>query len=302
MKPRGLDTLLQWIAPPEIKSYYEFVEKSVEDRTKLEENLQDGSTDKKNMRKDIFHYLFQSKDPDTGEKSYSPDELWSEANLLIIAGSSTTSTILSALLFYLAHNSRSYKRLAAEIRTMFERTDDIRWGPSLNSCHYLRACLNETFRMSPAGPSELSREVLPGGYTVDGVFYPEGTQIGISGWAINYNEQYFPDCNSYRPERWIVDEEDGFTADQVACAHSALFPFSSGPDTCVGKNLAWRELMITTGRLLYRMDVRLPPGADVGGGAPELGWGRRNKYQYLLRDAWVSLRNGPLLQFKQVEH
>lgn len=271
------------------------------ERTKLEEKLQKDSAGEKDMRKDMFHYLFNAKDSETGKRSYSSDELWSEANLLIIAGSSTTSTILSALFFYLARNPRAYSKLTTEIRTTFKSADDIKWGTSLTSCHYLRACLNETMRMSPAGPSELPREVLPGGYTVDGVIYPEGTLLGTSGWALNYNEDYFPDCNTYRPERWIIDEKEGFTAEDVARAQSAFFPFSSGPDTCVGKNLAWQELMITVGRTLRRMDIRLPPGVDVGGGAPELGWGRRNKNQYLLGDAWISLRDGPVLQFKNVE-
>ena len=299
LKPRGLDTILQWIAPPEIKAYYGLVEKSVLDRTELEKKLQSESSGENHMRKDIFHYLFQSKDPDTGKPSYSSDELYAEAHMFIIAGSDTTAAVLSALFFYLARNPRAYSRLTAELRAKFHSANDIRWGPALNSCSYFRACLNEAMRMSPPGPSEFPREVLPGGCTVDGFFCPEGTILGVSYWALNRNEKYFPDCNKYRPERWIVNEKDGFTAEQVASAQSAFFPFSAGPYACLGKNLAWRELTIAAGRLLYRMDMRLPPGIDVGGGSPGLGWGREDKDQFLLRDAYVALRNGPLLQFKR---
>ena len=298
LKPYGLDALLEWTAPQGIKSYYQFVEKSVADRTKLEEKFQEEGSNDKHIRKDIFHYLFQSKDPDTGKPAYSFGELFAEAQLFIIAGSDTTALTLSALFFYLARNPHAYSRLTAEIRTKFQSVSDIRWGPNLISCDYLQGCLNETLRMSPPVASELPREVLAGGFTVDGFSYPKGTIIGVSSWSLNRNEQYFPDCNTFRPERWIVDEKEGFTAEQVMRAHSAFFPFSAGPYACMGKNLAWRELTVVTGRLLYRMDMRLPHGIDVGGGSPELGWGRADKNQFLLRDAYVSLRDGPFLQFK----
>ncbi|KAL8822413.1 MAG: hypothetical protein Q9191_006853, partial [Dirinaria sp. TL-2023a] len=300
LKPRGLDTMLEWISPPEIKRYYHLVEESVSNRTALEEKLQNESTDESHMRKDIFHYLFQSKDPDTGKPSYSLDELHAEAHMFIVAGSDTTAAVLSALFFYLMHYPEAYSKVTAELRTNFHSADDIRGSTSLNSCDYLRACLNEAMRMFPPGASELPRVVLPGGCAVDGFIYPEGTALGISSWALNYNERYFPDSHKYRPERWTVNGngKDGFTADQVASAQSAFFPFSQGPYACLGKNLAWRELTIAAGRLLHRMNMRLPPGIDVGGGSPGLGWGREDKNQYLLRDAYIAIRDGPLLQFK----
>lgn len=298
LKPRGLDTILEWVAPPEIKGYYQLVEQSVLDRTKLEEKLQSESTDEKQMRKDIFHYLFQSKDPNTGKPSYSPDELNAEAHMFIIAGSDTTASVLSAIFFYLVRYPQACSRLTTELRTKFQSANDIKWGPSLLSCDYLRACLNEAMRMFPPGASELPRVVLRGGCTVEGTFYPEGTILGASIWALNYNEKYFPDSHKYRPERWLANEKDGFTAEQAASAHAAFFPFSQGPYACMGKNLAWRELYVAVGRLLYRMDMRLPPGIDVGGGSPKLGWGRRNKDEYLLHDSYLALRHGPVLQFK----
>ena len=153
--------------------------------------------------------------------------------------------------------------------------------------------------MSPAGAGEFIREVQPGGLEVDGEFFPEGVQLGSSNWSLNYNEEIFLDALVYRPERWIVDEKTAVTAEQVARAHSSFHPFSAGPDSCIGKNLALMELMITIGKTLYRMDVRALPGDMLGGGAPELGWGRRNRNQYQLRDAYISLRDGPMVQFRK---
>lgn len=297
LKPRGLNSILEAITPKKIKGYYEFVEKSVVERTELEKELKNSNHE--NIRKDMFHYLFQCKDSNTGRPAYSADELDAEANLLIIAGSGTTSVMLSAFFFYVSCNSRVYDRVTKEIRTTFRSAKDIYGGTALSSCEYLRACINETMRMSPAGPSELVREVLSGGCTVDGIFLPKGTLIGTSGWALNYSEDYFPDAYTYRPERRIVDKANDFTVEAVTRSQSAFFPFGFGPGSCVGKNLALLELMTIIGRTLYHYDMRRLPGNTLGGGAPELGWGRRSKDRYLLEDAYIALRDGPIVQFKK---
>lgn len=44
------------------------------------------------VRKDLFHYLLDARDPQTGE-GYSMSELWSESNLLIAAGEVTLSKL-----------------------------------------------------------------------------------------------------------------------------------------------------------------------------------------------------------------
>ncbi|KAK6849801.1 cytochrome P450 [Apiospora arundinis] len=58
------------------------------------------------------------------------------------------------------------------------------------------------------------------------------------------------------------------------------------------------ELMITVARTMYQLDIRQAPGSTKGGGTPELGWGARDRGQYQLVDAFVSLRHGPEVQFR----
>lgn len=64
-------------------------------------------------------------------------------------GGETISTALSALVFYLSRNPGAYKRLADEIRSTLSSTADIRGGPRLAGCKYLRACIDEVLRMFP---------------------------------------------------------------------------------------------------------------------------------------------------------
>ena len=299
LKPRGLNILLESITPKIIKQYYEFVEDSVAERTEIEKKTHGSHLDGRKKRKDMFHYLFQAKDPETGGPAFSARDLLAEAHLLIIAGSDTTSTSLCGLFFYITHHPRVYEKLVNEIRSTFQSVHQISSGPQLTSCQYLRACIDEAMRMAPAGPCELSRTVLAGGSWIDGDFFPEGVTVGMAGFTDGRREETFGDPNLYRPDRWIVDEKSGVTAEEVAHIRSGFHPFSTGPGNCIGQNLAMLEIMITVARTLYRMDVRLVPECTLGEGKPELGWGRRDRNQYQLIDAYISVREGPVVQFKE---
>ncbi|KAL9007636.1 MAG: hypothetical protein Q9173_007140 [Seirophora scorigena] len=300
LNPRGLRKLLDIISPPDIKAYNAFIEESVASRIKAENSSEKPSRDRDSTRQDMFHFLLQAKDPDTGKPAYSQQELFAEAKLLVVAGSDTTSINLCAFFFYVTRNPRPYRKLIEEIRSTFNSADEIVGGPKLSSCNYLRACLDESMRLTPATPSELSRTILAGGLTIDGEHYPAGVVVGTSEWSSGRSDEY-GDPFVYRPERWLVDETAGVTSEEVARIHSLFHPFSAGWGNCAGQNLAILELLTTIARTLYRLDVRAEPGSALGEGAPELGWGRRDRKQYQLDDAYVSLRDGPMIQFKKRE-
>ncbi|KFX99251.1 hypothetical protein V490_01879 [Pseudogymnoascus sp. VKM F-3557] len=298
LKPKGLDGLLESVTPKNIKDYYAFVEECVIKRRTEEESLKRSGADESQGRKDMFHYLFNTTD-DAGNPAYSANELNAEANLLIIAGSDTTSTILSGFWFYLTRQPRAYAKLVKEIRTTFKSADDIKMGPALISCKYLQACVDETLRLSPAGLSELAREVLPGGLNIAGHHIPEGIHVGVTTWALMHHEECFGDPWVYRPERWIVDSATGVTAEDIARAQSCFNPFTIGQGSCIGRKLAMAELLIATAKTLHRMDVRLAPGDTLGAGAPERGWGMRSTDHITLKDAYIAVRDGPMVQFRR---
>ena len=297
IKPRGLNQLLEIIAPKDVKMWVKFVAESVTSRIELEKELQSRATDEE-MRRDMFHYLFQAKDPETGETAFSERDLIAEANLFLVAGSDSTSGALCSFFFYITHDATVYSKLVSEIRNTWASVDEIVHGPQLATCQYTRACIDEALRLTP-GPSELVRTVQHGGLVVDGEVVPEGFDVATSMWSSNRNDATYGDASVFRPERWIVDEKTHTTAEDVTRIRAAFHPFSSGPDNCVGKNLAIMELMVMVSRTLYRLDVRLVPGSTVGEGAPELGWGRNDRSQYVVGDAFIPLRNGPMVQFRR---
>jgi cytochrome P450 len=183
MKPRGLDKLLATVTPPAIEKWTEFVDDCLAKRTSKQRELEEKPKAEADTRKDFFHWLFNAKDPETGT-GYSLPELYAECELLTIAGSDTTAIVISAAYFYLSRNPRIQEKLAQEILSNFDSYDEIKAGPKLQSCKYLTAFLHEAMRMSPPVPAEPSREVLEGGTTVNGHYFPQGSLVSTAFWAM----------------------------------------------------------------------------------------------------------------------
>lgn len=224
----------------------------------------------------------------------------------IIAGSDTTSTAMAATLFYLVRNPRALEKASSEVRAKFSTVEDVVQGAPLNSCTYLRACIDEAMRMSPSVGGIAPREVLPGGITIDGEFVPEGVVVGTPHYTIHHNSSYYPQPFTYAPERWITGAEatskmsgGPITDRDVALAQSAFCPFSIGPRGCIGKGLAYIELMTTLARVLFLYDLRKAAGPDPAEGSPSLEWGRQRVDEYQLFDQFTSLKDGPMVEFRK---
>jgi cytochrome P450 len=258
--------------------------------------------------KDMLYYLFHAKDPATCGPGYSPAELHEDADMLTIAGSDTTSEVFAAMLFYLIHNSCVLDRSKAEIREAFTSIGDVKAGSILSGCNFLRAVIDETLRMSPPAPSDLLREVLPGGLQAPGIaqLIPSGINVGSPIWAAHHDPETFPDPFHFHPERWIVGpsksgREIGST-ESVEVAEASFFPFANGICGCPHRNLARLELSVTFAQLIFSYDIQGEQGDYLGEGNTTMMWGRRYNSQFQTIDALIPLRDGPMVRFRKRQY
>ncbi|KAI1805889.1 cytochrome P450 [Daldinia bambusicola] len=291
LKPRGLDWLLRLLTPSYVRQYQQFIHDSVTERIALHKKQVEKPESQR--RQDMFYYMCDARNPETGLPAYEEDELRGEANLLIIAASDTSATSLSGIFLYLTGDSRRYQKLVQEIRSEFQSVDDIVYGPRLFSLEYLRACIDEGMRLAPAAAGDLPREVLAGGLEIQGEYFPKGTAVGTCYWALSRKQDVYGDPEAFRPERWIVDEATGVTEEDVIRARSCSQPFARGPGRCLGQNFAMMKITMIVARTLYRFDVRREPGSTLG----IMEAYDRNQFQ--LFDAYISFRCGPKLQFRK---
>lgn len=232
MKPRGLDYLMSLAAPPALKNWEGFVDSCRTERTKVQDQYEKEEKPASEQRKDFFHWLWHAVDPETGRKGYDLNELYGELELLIVAGSDTTSIVMSAMLFYLARNPEIQVKLAEEVRSVFAKPEDIVGGAQLQSCKYLKAFIQEACRMNAPVPAEPARTVMAGGTHVDGQYFPEGLKVSIGMYCLSYNPEIYPEPFKFRPERWIVDEKNPKSAAEVERAESGFCAFSFGSRGC----------------------------------------------------------------------
>ena len=248
--------------------------------------------------RDLFSNLLEARDPTT-LSALTEEELIAEAGVLIVAGSDTVATALTATLFYCLHYPQTLYRLQDEIRSAFSDVDEIRSSQRLDCCHYLRACINEAMRLSPPVGALLPREILAGGLTVDDHHFPEGIDIGVPHYALHHNELHYPDPFVFKPERWIVSTDSNCSTSSeaaVAAAQSAFCAFSLGQFGCVGKTLAYAEMSVILARIFWQYDIRLR--GNIGEGRTNLGKGRERTNEFQTWDGFTSTHEGPMVEFK----
>ena len=190
------------------------------------------------------------------EKVMSRAEIHSNAFIIIIAGSETSATLLSGLIYYLCSSSSAYLRLTSEIRSAFNSTAEITFA-SITRLPYLAAVIEESLRVYPPFVTSLARVVPKGGDTVDGVFLPGDTVVACHHYASYHSSSNFARPDDFVPERWLDGDDRPSEFDADNCA--ALNPFSLGPRGCLGKNLAYAEIRLILSKLLYCFEVELCP-------------------------------------------
>ena len=165
-----------------------------------------------------------------------------ESHLQIMAGSDSTSNALRITFMLLLGSPVAYAKLNAEINSAVE--DGKISYPVITLAEaqrmpYLQAVIWEGLRLWPPLFGLQAKMSPPGGETVNGIFFPEGTEIAICGQSVGRKKAVFgPDADIFRPERWI--EADPQTADKYM--KSAEILFGAGRFVCLGKTIAMMEL------------------------------------------------------------
>lgn len=129
--------------------------------------------DRQTDRKDFMTYVVKHNDKETG---MSRKEIGATFYILLLAGSETTATLLSAATYYLLKNPATMEKLVKEIRTQFTNEDEID-VVSVNKLRYQLAVLDETLRIHPPAPLGSPRVVPGAGQWISGYWVPGGVSF-----------------------------------------------------------------------------------------------------------------------------
>lgn len=137
---------------------------------RVNKRLSKGST-----QPDIWNLVLSAND----KSRMTLDEMHTNADFMMAAGSETTATLLSGLLFFLLSDPHRMAILTKEIRTGFASDEDIGWS-SLQRLPYTKACIEEGLRIFPPIPSIMPRITPEGGNVILGQWVPAGVSSTFS--------------------------------------------------------------------------------------------------------------------------
>lgn len=179
------------------------------------------------------------------------EEMEQQCVNMIIAGSETTSTALTAQTYFLLRNPETLKRLQDDVRTAFTTVDEIT-GQSTAKIPYLIGAIEEGLRLFPPLPTSPPR--YSPGDVVSGEYIPAGVVVSASPWTTARDPRYWYEAEKFLPERWVGD---GYGDNR-----QAFRPFLLGSRGCIGINLAYVEMRITLAKVVFTYDMEIAPSSQ----------------------------------------
>ncbi|XP_034827798.2 cytochrome P450 6B2-like [Maniola hyperantus] len=146
------------------------------------------------------------------------------------AGSETTATSLSFVLYELAKNQEIQQKLIAEIDAYFEKSNGAIEYACINELPYLEACIDESLRLYPA-LGVITRDVMDDYTFPTGLRIQKGDLIQIPVTYIHQNPDYYSEPEQFRPERFYGEERKNIKP-------FTFLGFGEGPRTCIGQRFS----------------------------------------------------------------
>jgi cytochrome P450 len=199
-------------------------------------------------------------------------QLTAQIVLFLLAGHETTSSTICLCYHSLFTHSDALARIRKEHEEVFgqERSTShissmITTQPELlNQLPYTLAVIRETLRLyPPASQIRIGDANINLTDDAGNVFPTAGAKVWVNHTAVHRNPKYWPEPDTFIPERWLAKE-----GDPLYPVKGAWRPFEFGPRNCIGQTLALMEIKIVLLMTIREFDI-LPMYDDA---APRV-WG-----------------------------
>lgn len=179
-------------------------------------------------------------------------QLRDELMTLYLASHETTALTLAWTWYLLSQNPDAEERVVDEWRRVLggriPSVEDVANLPDTAKV------ILESMRLCPAVyviGREATKDLELGGYRVK-----RGNTVFMSQWVSHRDPKYFPDPESFKPQRW----DNGL---QRKLPKFVYYPFGGGQRVCVGNTFALLEAAIILAGVGQRYRFTLAPDADI---------------------------------------
>ncbi|KAI3883683.1 hypothetical protein MKX03_016365 [Papaver bracteatum] len=260
-----------------LKTAWDIIDRDIAEyiKVKREEMVANGTNGGEN---DLLQVYMSIKDGEKDEMLLSKmcsDKFFRDtAFTFLIAGRDTTASALSWFFWVISKNPSVEVKILEELKLIISKKNTkggengfvraVENHPLVFDADdqadmvYLHAALCETLRLYPSVPlirkGSISDDVFP-----DGTVVNAGMMVLISFYAMGRMEWVWgKDCLEFRPERWIG--KDGKLNPETM---TKLLSFSSGPRTCIGKDMAFVLMKLAVSAIIYNFHFEVVEGQNV---------------------------------------
>ncbi|WP_290367878.1 cytochrome P450 [Antrihabitans cavernicola] len=195
---------------------------------------------------DLLQRMMETSDPETRQplaRSVVRDQVLT----FLIAGHETSAGTLTFALHLLSHRPDVVKRVRQEIDTITGGDPTTLAYEQVAKLRYLRRVVDETLRLWPVAGGFFRRpkqDTELGGYTVR-----RGEWVYVNLIGVHRDKHIWgSDADQFDPERFVRDPSQERQP-------GAYKPFGIGLRSCIGRQFALHEIVLTLAHILYAFDL-----------------------------------------------
>ncbi|MEU8894820.1 cytochrome P450 [Nocardia sp. NPDC048505] len=202
----------------------------------------------------LLRHMMETPDPATGQP-LSPTVVRDQIITFLIAGHETSAGTLAFALHLLADRPEVVARVRAEIDTVADGDPASLTYEQVAKLRYLRRVVDEALRLWPVAGGYFRRpkqDTHLGGYRIE-----RGDWVYVDLLAIHRDERAWgPDADRFDPDRFAPDATSQRTP-------GAYKPFGIGVRSCIGRQFAIHEIVLTLANVLYAFDLEPEAGYQL---------------------------------------
>ncbi|KAK8522584.1 hypothetical protein V6N13_115546 [Hibiscus sabdariffa] len=165
---------------------------------------------------------------------------------MIFRGTDTVVILLEWIMARMVLHQDIQAKVQQEIDAVIGNRHGNVQDSDLPNLPYLQAVVKEVLRMHPPGPLLSWARLATHDVHVGKTFVPAGTTAMVNMWAITHDPFIWKDPWTFRPERFIEEEDVPIMGSDLRLA-----PFGSGRRVCPGKALGLATVQLWLARLLH---------------------------------------------------
>ncbi|KAH6809292.1 hypothetical protein C2S51_027075 [Perilla frutescens var. frutescens] len=221
----------------------------------IDEHLDPRRVKKVDEEDDILDILIKLKHDESSSIDLTTTHIKALLTNIFIAATDTSAAATVWTMTNLIKAPTVMHKVQSEIRNMVGKKgkvdeDDIAKLP------YLKAVINESFRLYPPAPLLVPRETNEK-CRLEGYEIQPKTAVYVNAWAVARDPEYWKNPEEFVPERFLNSNID------VKGQDFGVIPFGSGRRMCPGMPMGLVNVEVTLANLLYSFNWELPPGIQT---------------------------------------